>query len=159
MTISARRYAPADAEAFLALNRACLRHYDIAAATSDQEARLIALLDSGRHLTCELAFDDGHPAGFAMWTLTFPAEAGIALFMKELFVDPTTQGRGIGKALLGRLCQIAKAEGCKRFDWQTDGNNAKAQAFYGALGVPMIDKISYRVADMELDSFAERLMT
>jgi len=139
----------------LALNRQVLTYYELPAASEAEERRLVALLNGGRHLSCELAFVDAQPAGFATWVLTYPAGTGIALYMKELFVAPAFQGKGVGKALMVHLFSIAKAEGCKRIDWQTDGDNAGAQAFYGAMGAPVMDKVSYRVTVADFDRFSE----
>ncbi|MEO0929346.1 MAG: GNAT family N-acetyltransferase [Pseudomonadota bacterium] len=142
----------------LTLNRQVLTHYELSAATDAEERRLIALLDQGRHLSCELAYVDDQPAGFATWVLTFPAGTGIALFMKELFVAPAFQGQGVGKALINHLVTIAQREDCKRIDWQTDGDNLDAQAFYDRVAAPVIDKVSYRVTADDFDGFANQTM-
>ncbi|MDX8347563.1 GNAT family N-acetyltransferase [Cognatiyoonia sp. IB215446] len=152
--IQIRAYSPSDAPDMLELNRHVLKYYNLDAATDQEEQRLIALLDGRRHLSCELAYVDGRPAGFATWVLTFPAGTGTALYMKELFVAPGFQDQGVGKALMAHLARIARDEGCKRIDWQTDGDNAGAQAFYGAMGAPVIDKVSYRVTAADFDRFS-----
>ncbi|MCK0095204.1 GNAT family N-acetyltransferase [Yoonia sp. F2084L] len=148
-----RPYDPTLAQDFLALNRAVLVHYDIAPATSAEEARLIGLLDQGRYLSCEIAYVDEIPAGFATWALVFPAGAGMALFMKELFVAPAFQGQRVGRAMMAHLTQIAINEGCKRIDWQTDGDNTGARAFYASIDAPVVDKVSYRVTASDYDRF------
>ncbi len=152
--IQLRAYCADDAHDMLAMNRHLLAFYNLTAATAAEEAQLIELLNKGRHLSCELAYVDTKPAGFATWVLTFPAGTGTALFMKELFVVPSMQGRGVGKALMAHLVSIAKANGCKRVDWQTDGDNAAAQAFYACMGAPVIKKISYRLTASDFDTFA-----
>ncbi|WP_306114266.1 MULTISPECIES: GNAT family N-acetyltransferase [unclassified Roseovarius] len=142
---------------FLALYRDCLRHYGIAPATPEEEERILSLLASGRHMSCLMAYDGTQPAGFATWALTFPAGAGIALYMKEIFVAEAARGRGVGRALLAGLVSIAEQEGCTRFDWQTDGDNLAAQTFYAAIGAPGKDKRSFRVMAADFSAFRARL--
>ena len=97
--IETRAFASGDSADFLTLYRACLAHYGIAPATTAQEARVLSLLTAGQHMSCLMAYDGGRPAGFATWVLTFPAGAGVALYMKEIFVAETARGRGVGRAL------------------------------------------------------------
>ena len=155
--IETRAYRGDDRADFLSLYRACLRHYRIPAATPDEEERVCGLLDAGRHMSCLMAYDQGRPAGFATWALTFPAGAGIALYMKEVFVAHAARGNGVGKALLAGLIAIAEAENCVRFDWQTDASNQASQAFYDAIGAPAYDKKTYRIMASDFHTFAQRL--
>lgn len=155
--IETRPYAREHAGDFEVLLQDCMAHYGIPPATDQQMARVIELLDNGRHMSCLLAFDDGQPMGFATWTLTFPAGAGVALYMKELFVSQTARGRGVGRHLLAALARIAEAEGCERMDWQTDGTNALSRAFYTSINAPRYEKHSYRVLRADLAEFRERL--
>ncbi|MFK7940357.1 MAG: GNAT family N-acetyltransferase [Roseovarius sp.] len=143
---------------FLTLYRACLAHYAIPAATPEQEARVTELLASGRHMSCLMAYEGDTPVGFATWTLTFPAGAGLALYMKELFVDGSARGAGAGRALLAGLVGIAQAEGCTRMDWQTDRSNALSQAFYTRINAPSFDKLTYRIGAAEFAGFRAALM-
>ena len=63
----------------------------------------------------------------------------------------------VGKALLSALIDVARREGCTRFDWATDGTNEGAQRFYKALAAPKMAKQSYRVTDTEFDAFQARI--
>ncbi len=155
--IQTRGYRPEDAEDFLRLYRECLRHYRIKPATRAEEARVLDLLNAGQHMSCLMACDGATPVGFATWTLTLPAGAGVALYMKEIFVSDTARGKGAGRALLAGLIQIAGDEGCTRVDWQTDGSNAASQAFYAALDASEHAKKSYRIAQQDYAAFRTRL--
>ena len=155
--IETRSFTAGDRDDFLSLYRDCLRHYGIPPATPAQEARVLELLASGRHMSCLMAYDGNRPAGFATWALTLPAGAGVALYMKEIFVSRTARGKGAGRALLAGLLGIAQAEGCARFDWQTDGDNQNAQAFYAGIGAPNKDKKTYRIMAAEFQEFTRRL--
>lgn len=84
---------------------------------------------------CVLALADGAPAGFALFFhnySTFLAQPG--LYLEDLFVRPELRGRGIGKALLLHLAQLANARGCGRMEWSVLDWNAPAIAFYESLG-------------------------
>ncbi len=156
--ITTRAFAQGGQADFLALYRECLQHYKISPATPVQEDRVLALLVSGRHVSCLMAYDGARPVGFATWSLTLPAGAGIALYMKEIFVTGRARGKGVGRALLAGLLTIAEAEGCTRFDWQTDGDNLAARTFYASIDAPGNDKHSFRIMAESFSDFRQRLV-
>ena len=152
-------YLPSDADAFLRLYRACLDYYGVGPSDPDQEQKVLALLNQQRHMSCLLAKDGQNTLGFATWTLTFPAGTGTALYLKELFVDPTAHRKGVGRALLAGLLEIAQAEGCTRMDWQTDGTNEGSQAFYTKIGAPRFSKVTYRIDAVDFEQFRCNLLS
>lgn len=84
---------------------------------------------------CVLAFADEVPAGFALFFhnySTFLARPG--LYLEDLFVKPELRGRGIGKALILHLAQLANARGCGRMEWSVLDWNQPAIDFYESLG-------------------------
>ena len=84
---------------------------------------------------CILAFLAGEPAGFAIFFTnysTFLAKPG--LYLEDLFVTPERRGRGIGKALLLHLAQLANARGCGRMEWSVLDWNQPAIEFYESVG-------------------------
>ncbi len=56
------------------------------------------------------------------------------LVLKELYVRPEAQGKGIGRALMRRLTDIARDSACRRIKWLVLHDNEKAKAFYAGLG-------------------------
>src|SRR5207248_10191541 len=55
-----------------------------------------------------LAYTDDRPAGFAVYFFsfsTFLARPG--LYLEDLFVKPAWRGRGVGRALLAHLAEVA----------------------------------------------------
>ncbi len=157
MSLTVRAFDKKDVDAFCILYRECLEYYQIPPATPTQEERVLSLLIAERHMSCHIAFDDGQPLGFATWGLNFPAGAGTSLVMKELFVSSNARGKGVGKALLSTLIDVARHEGCTRFDWATDGSNGAAQSFYATLDTPEMAKQNYRVSSEGFDAFQARL--
>lgn len=61
------------------------------------------------------------------------------LFTKDLWVTEAEQGRGLGKALLGRSLAEARALGYRHAAISTDWRNHRAQLFYGNFGYRAVD--------------------
>jgi GNAT superfamily N-acetyltransferase len=86
-----------------------------------------------------LAFEDGEPAGFALFFptySTFLARPGIHL--EDLFVRPASRGRGIGKALICAVARLANERGSGRLEWTVLDWNQPAIEFYRALGAEIL---------------------
>jgi GNAT superfamily N-acetyltransferase len=100
-----------------------------------------------------LAYADGECAGFALFFpnySTFLAKPGI--FLEDLYVKPDWRGKGIGRALLARVAQIAQQRGCGRLEWEVLDWNEPSIGFYKSLGaVPMDEWTKYRVTGEALE--------
>jgi GNAT superfamily N-acetyltransferase len=78
---------------------------------------------------------DREPAGFALCFNTYSTwEGHHGIFLEDLYVPPELRGRGIGKALLVRIAQIAVEQGCPRVNWHVLDWNAPSIAVYERLG-------------------------
>jgi GNAT superfamily N-acetyltransferase len=92
--------------------------------------------ESGRPAAeCVLAFEEGSPAGFAVFFTsfsTFLARPG--LYLEDIFVIPERRGRGVGTALLLHLARLANERGCGRMEWSVLDWNESAITFYEGLG-------------------------
>lgn len=78
---------------------------------------------------------EGEPVGFSLHFYQFSTWTGRpSLYLEDLFVQPSHRGRGIGKAMLIHLAQLALDRGCARFQWQVLDWNQPAIDFYEALG-------------------------
>lgn len=103
-----------------------------------------------------LAEWDGQPAGYALYFYnysTFRGRPGI--FLEDLFVRPAFRRKGIGRALLLHLAQIAARENCERFEWQVLDWNTSAMEFYRSLGaVALKEWITMRVSGEALARLA-----
>lgn len=89
---------------------------------------------------CLMAEWDGAPAGFALYFYDYSTWLGRpGIYLEDVFVDPPLRGRGIGKALLQRLAEIALEEGCARLKWQVLDWNEPAIEFYRSLGAEFMD--------------------
>jgi len=96
-----------------------------------------------------LARDKAGLAGFAAYSFLWPA-VGVtrSLYLKELYVAEEYRRRGVGKALMSALFDLARLHRCSRVEWTTDVGNGGALAFYEGLGLPVhAGKVFYRVED------------
>ena len=103
-----------------------------------------------------IAVKDGQPVGFALFFhnfSTFLAQPGI--YLEDLFVEPEHRGKGIGRALLARLAQVAVERDCGRLEWAVLDWNKDAIGFYERLGATPNDEWTvYRLAGEPLRSLA-----
>ena len=88
---------------------------------------------------CLIAEWDGHPAGFALFHYNYSTWRGQAgLYLEDLFVLPEMRGKGIGKALLQKLAEIALEENCYGLRWMVLEWNTPAIKFYEMLGAELL---------------------
>ena len=79
------------------------------------------------------------PAGFALYFTSYSTWRGHhGIRLEDLYVTPALRGQGIGKALLGRLAQIAIEQSCPRLEWDVLEWNAPAIAVYERLGARIL---------------------
>lgn len=84
---------------------------------------------------------DGQPAGFALFFVNFSTFLGKpGLYLEDLYVREPLRRRGIGKALIATLAQIAVDRDYGRFEWSVLDWNAPAIAFYRSIGAIGMDE-------------------
>jgi ribosomal protein S18 acetylase RimI-like enzyme len=82
-----------------------------------------------------IAYADRVPAGFVSGTsIAHPDKPQPELFLNELAVHEAYRGRGIGRALVAELWQLAQARGWRGMWVLTDAENAAANKVYAAAG-------------------------
>ncbi len=90
---------------------------------------------------CIIAEWDGKASGFAFFFFNYSTWLGKpGIYLEDLFVHPEMRGKGIGKALLQRLAQIAVQENCYGMRWQVLEWNEPAIKFYDSLGAKVMDE-------------------
>lgn len=112
--------------------------HEVQATAAMLEARLFGPRPFAEVIFAEL---DGAPVGFALFFhnfSTFLAKPG--LYLEDLFVRPSARGKGIGKALLTHLAQVAVERDCGRMEWWVLDWNADAMRFYEGLGAKAMDE-------------------
>ena len=55
-------------------------------------------------------------------------------YLEDLFVDPSSRGRGTGRALIEAVYKAADERGVSRVYWHTENTNARAQVLYNQVG-------------------------
>lgn len=113
----------------------------------------------GKHRFAEvlIARLNATPVGFALFFhnySTFLAKPGI--YLEDLFVLPDHRHKGVGKALLVRLAQIARERDCGRLEWSVLDWNQPAIDFYERLGATVMpDWRICRMTESEISSLAD----
>ncbi len=80
------------------------------------------------------------PAGYALFFSYYSTWAGPGLFLEDLFVREQFRKRGVGKALLASVANIALQEGCYGVHWEVLDWNEKAIEMYKSLGADFRDQ-------------------
>jgi GNAT superfamily N-acetyltransferase len=99
-----------------------------------------ALFGPNRRAWALLAFAGSEPVGFALYFYTFSTFLGKpGIYLEDIFVEPEYRGKGIGRALLRRIAQIAHDEGCGRVEWSVLTWNQPSIDFYHRLGAVTLE--------------------
>ena len=140
LAFSVRPAAPTDVPAIFELIQALAAYEKLSHAVSGTAADLSTHLFGERPYAealvaeCEQAI-----VGFALFFhnySTFLTQPG--LYLEDLFVLPEYRDRGIGKALLQQVAQLAVARGCGRLEWSVLDWNEPAIAFYRYMGATVL---------------------
>lgn len=95
-------------------------------------------------------------AGFALFFPTYSTFLALpGIHLEDLFVRPEHRGRGVGRALLGRLAALVLERGWGRLEWAVLDWNEPAIGFYRALGARALDDwTTFRVTGEALEALA-----
>jgi ribosomal protein S18 acetylase RimI-like enzyme len=125
MDFEVRRLGPGDEEAV----HAARSLFD---GPPESRATRRFLAEPTHHLL--VAYDGDVPLGFVSGVeLTHP-DKGSEMFVYELGVDESARGRGVGRALVRALADLAREEGCYDMWVLADADNAAARATYARAG-------------------------
>ena len=97
---------------------------------------------------------DGVAVGFALFFhnySTFLAKPGI--YLEDVFVPLKYRNKGIGKALLKRLAQIAQERDCGRLEWSVLDWNEPSIEFYKKIGATVMQ--DWRICRMTAEQIAK----
>ena len=72
--------------------------------------------------------------GYVTYFFAYYTWIGKSLYMDDLYVKETSRGVGIGRKLLDKVIDLAKAEHCKKIRWQVSEWNQPAIEFYQSIG-------------------------
>jgi GNAT superfamily N-acetyltransferase len=96
--------------------------------------------------------------GFAVFFHNFSTFVGRpGIYLEDLFVLPEHRGKGIGKALLLYVAELANERGCGRLEWAVLDWNKPAIEFYRGLGARAMDEWTlYRVTGEPLAALSRK---
>lgn len=87
------------------------------------------------YFNCFVAVNKQHEiVGYATYFFAYFTWTGKSLYMDDLYVKESYRGAGIGKILINKVIDFAKASGCHKLRWQVSDWNAPAISFYKGLG-------------------------
>lgn len=98
----------------------------------DLELASAFLADPRHHIA--VGIDDGVVVGFASGVDYIHPDKPAELWINEVGVAPTHQGRGIGKQIVACLLQHGVSIGCRTAWVVTEAGNAPARALYVSAG-------------------------
>ncbi len=157
--VEIRPATPEDVDLLLTLIRELAGYerleHEVLATAEDLRHHLFGETPAAQALVACVA---GDAVGLALYFFSFSTFRGRpGLYLEDLFVRPEHRGRGVGRALLGQLAEIAVTRGCARMEWSVLDWNASAIGFYRSLGArPMDDWTVYRLDDEALLRLAHR---
>ena len=115
------------------------------------------LFGSLRTAEVAIGYCEEKPVGFVLFFHNYSTFLGRpGLYIEDLFVDEAYRRRGLGRALLLYVAQLANARRCGRLEWAVLDWNKPAINFYKKLGaVAMNEWTIYRVTGEALSKLAE----
>ncbi len=104
-----------------------------------------------------VAEENGQVVAYAVYFYNYSTWLGKnGIYLEDVYVRPEYRKRGIGKALLKYIAEIALKENCGRFEWSVLDWNTPAIDFYESLGAQAQDEWTvYRLTGESLKRFAE----
>ena len=132
---------PADRDMALALLVAQLREHEIATPAAAIAAALDGLLAHPERGAVLVATLDGRVVGIAALSATWTIEhGGPAMWLEELYVEPSSRGRGIGRALLSAAADTARARGARTLDLEVEASHTRAANLYAREGFRRLER-------------------
>ncbi len=131
-----------------------LRHEVVA---TEEHVREALFPRDGLPAACALIGEvDGQPQGYALYFFNFSTFMGRpGLYLEDVYVRPRFRGRGLGKALLVALAEIARRRNCARMEWSVLDWNTPAIEFYTSIGArPMSEWTVFRLEESGIHRLA-----
>ena len=93
-------------------------------------------LMEGRELWGFAGLDDGgRMVGFVHYHFHLSTWSPVGYcYLEDLFVDPRSRGKNVGRSLIEAVYRAADARGSTRVYWHTENTNARAQILYNQVG-------------------------
>ncbi|HEX3615892.1 MAG TPA: GNAT family N-acetyltransferase [Solirubrobacteraceae bacterium] len=123
------RLQPSDRDAWELLFRGYIDFYQRTLADDEYE-RAWQRLQADIEIHGRVARDDQRVVGIVHF-LTHPhTNAADVCYLQDLFTDPRSRGRGVGRALIEHVADWGRERGCGQLYWRTQASNVAARALY-----------------------------
>lgn len=117
----------------------------------DPENLLEDGFSSNPRFQCLMAECDGEPAGLALYFFIYSTwTSRNGLYLEDLYVAPQFRRRGVARALMTELAQLAQGAGCRYMRWLVLRSNRSAIRLYESIGAKIADEtavVSLTVSD------------
>ncbi len=131
LTVALDPATPADLATVLAWMRDLYAHERVAFDRDSAEATLRELMDHPEYGRVFLLCADGKPVGYAVVALAFSLEfGGRRALLDELYVRPSSRGRGTGSIALRLLQTACRSMGARSLALEVHLENARAEALF-----------------------------
>ena len=126
--------------------------------TATERALEEALFGTRPFAEVVIAEYEGEAVAFALYFHNFSTFLGRpGIYLEDLFVRPASRGKGIGRALLVYLAELAKKRNCGRLEWIVLDSNQPALKFYDRLkALPLDEWTVLRLSGTALDELAAK---
>ena len=148
-----------DTAVILALIKELAEYENLAHEVTATEGQLEEALFGARPFAeVVMAEYEGQSVGYALYFHNFSTFLGRAgIYLEDLFVRPDSRGKGIGRALLVYLAELARKRHCGRLEWIVLDSNQPAIEFYSRLkAIPLDEWTVFRLSGTALDEMAEK---
>ncbi len=132
---------PADRDTALALLLAQLREHEIGTPPAAVAAALDGLMTRRERGSVLVATLDGRVVGIAALSATWTIEhGGPAMWLEELYVEPSHRGHGVGGVLLAAAADAARAHGAHTLDLEVEASHTRAANLYAREGFRRLER-------------------
>jgi len=145
MDLKIRELKETDKERWLELWAGYLEFYKSNLSPAQTEFTWKRLINNEQKMHGFVAEDENGVIGFthclfrpSTWTQTDYC------YLEDLFVDPNIRGRGVGRALMNRVIELAKEKNSKRVYWTTQEFNKTARVLYDSI-TSVSEFVQYRL--------------
>jgi len=145
MTLTIRAIEEKDKDQWLKLWAGYLEFYKSTISSAQTELTWKRLINNELKMFGFVAEDENGVIGFthclfrpSTWTETDYC------YLEDLFVDPNIRGKGVGRALMDKVVDLAKEKKSKRVYWTTQEFNKTARILYDSI-TPVSEFVQYRL--------------
>ena len=145
MTLTIRAIEEKDKSQWLKLWAGYLEFYKSTISPEQTELTWKRLINNELKMFGFVAEDENGVIGFthclfrpSTWTETDYC------YLEDLFVDPNIRGKGVGRALMEKVVELAKEKKSKRVYWTTQEFNKTARILYDSI-TPVSEFVQYRL--------------